>query len=305
MATKHEAEHMATKTATHTHPAPPPSNSIADMIGEWIRQGSEGFIATQKILLDLAAQQNALALTIMRERLGVFSPAPSKTVMDLAGKGIKNFMEAQRVLLDIAARQNRIVSEGIKPGLAGTPMEGLAEVVHQGLANFLTAQKEFLDFFEAETDGAVKDMTDGKGFDTKRLANLAREGMRDFIQSQKKFLEIVEKNLVEKKEHVKHAEGELKNIDLFDMAKESVNAFVKAQERLLDLAADEVNVNVKMAKEIFNVNAAPHPTTTLPEVFKKSVDSFVAAQKALVDLASKPAKREEHEHEHEMAMSKN
>lgn len=293
---------MATKTATQAAPATQPSNSIADLFGEWIRQGSEGFIATQKILLDLAAQQNALALTILRERLGLFSPAPSKTAIDLAGKGIKNFMEAQKVLLDIAARQNRILNEGLKGSLSGTPVEGLAEVVHQGLDNFLTAQKEFLDFFEAETDGAVKDMIDGKGFNTRRLANLAREGMHDFIHSQRRFLEIVEKNLIAKKEHVEIPADERKPVDVFDMAKQSVDAFVKAQERLLDLAADEINVNVKIAKEIFNVNAEPHPTTTLPEVFKKSVDSFVAAQKALVDLASKPVKREEHEPE--LAMSK-
>lgn len=294
---------MATKTATHTHThTPAPNNSIPDLIGEWVRQGTEGFIATQKILLDLAAQQNALALTVLRERLGQFSPAPSKAAIDLAGKGITNFMEAQKVLLDIAAHQNRIVNEGLKPALAGTRVEGLSEVVHHGLDNFLTAQKEFLDFCEIEVEGAVKDMHHGKGFDTHRLVSLAREGMHDFIHSQKRFLDIVEKNLIAKKEPVEHKAGESKAVDVFEMAKQSVDAFVKAQERLLDLASDEVNVNVKMAKEVFSVNGEPHPTTTLPDVFKKSVDSFVAAQKALVDLASKPAKHEEHEHE--LALSK-
>src|SRR5690242_3330472 len=61
---------MASSTATATASY----SSIPNLIGEWIRQGTEGFIATQKILLDLAAQQNALALTILRERLGMSLP---------------------------------------------------------------------------------------------------------------------------------------------------------------------------------------------------------------------------------------
>jgi len=293
---------MASKTAT-PQPVAQPSTSIADLVGEWIRQGAEGFIATQKILLDLAAQQNALALTILRERLGLFSPTPSKTVLDLAGKSMKNFVEGQKILLDIAARQNDIVADGLKPALSGTLVEGMAEVVHKGLNNFLAAQKEFLTFFETETEGVVADLADGKGFKTSRLADLAREGMRDFLHSQKRFLDIVEHNLVTKKEPAATGAEEHKRVDLFDMAKQSVDAYVKAQQRLLDLTADQVNVNVKMAREMFNVNVPNQPPTTLPEVLKKSVDSFVAAQKALVDLASKPKTREEHEHERERELA--
>ena len=79
-------------------------------------------------------------------------------------------------------------------------------------------------------------------------------------------------------------------MDLFEMAKQSTDAFVEAQEKLLDLASDQIDANVKMAREFFSVDTEAKPPTTLPDLVKKSVDSFVAAQKALVDLAAKPRK---------------
>jgi hypothetical protein len=42
-------------------------------LANWVRQGMETFVASQKILLDLAAQQNSLAIGFVRERLA-FSP---------------------------------------------------------------------------------------------------------------------------------------------------------------------------------------------------------------------------------------
>lgn len=268
--------------------APQSSWSVTGMVGDWVRQGTEGFIATQKILLDLAAQQNALALTIARERLGLISPTPSKTVVDLTSKTVHNLMEAQQTILDIAAKENDIIAEGVKPGMVDTPVEGLAEVVHQGLANCIAAQKNFLEFVEAEADGAIKDAGHGKRFDTGRLADVAREGIRIFIKNQKKFLTIVEHELLTKSDDTKKTDTEKKSIDLFDIAKESVDAYVDAQKRLLDLASDQIDVNVKFVKELFSIDIQRRTPTTIPDVLKKSADSFVAAQKALVELASKP-----------------
>ena len=274
----------ATKEAVLKGPS-----SLASMVGDWIRQGTEGFIATQKILLDLTAQQNALALTIARERLGLISPTPSKTMVDLTAKTVHNFMEAQQALLDIAAKENDIIAEGVKPSLENTAVEGLAEVIHQGLANCITAQKHFLSFLENETNGTVIDYGHGKPFDTGRLSDIAREGVRRFIKAQKKFLDIIERELVEKKEE---PEGEktTKPVNLFDIAKDSVDAYVETQKHLLDLASDQVSVNVRFVRELFNVDIQKRPHSTIPDVLKKSADSFVAAQKALVELASKPRK---------------
>jgi hypothetical protein len=286
---------MAAKAKPAPEPAPQSTyNSVAGLIGEWIRQGTEGFIATQKILLDLAAQQNALALTMLRERLG-FSAPNAKSLTDFAAigmKNFKNFMEAEQVILDVVARQNTIVADGLEPAVSGTPVEGLAEVVRQGLDNFITAEKQFLDILEAQADGATADFEEGKRFDTGRLSEIAREGMRNFLHSQKKFLDIVEEQLVAKKDPTPEpAHNGATRVDIFEMAKKSVNAFIEAQQRLLDLASDQIEMDVKFTREMLNVERGP--ATTLAETVRKSIDSFVAAQKALGELASKPRKAAE------------
>jgi cell fate (sporulation/competence/biofilm development) regulator YlbF (YheA/YmcA/DUF963 family) len=286
---------MATPAKPAREAAPQNSWSITGMVGDWIRQGTEGLIATQKILLDLAAQQNALALSIARERLSLIAPFPSKAVVDVTSKTVHNFMEAQQTLLDIAAKENDIVAEGLKPGMENTPIEGLAEVVHQGLANCIDAQKTFLSFVEAETQDAVKEVGDGKGFDTGHLSDVAKEGVRTFVKTQKKFLEIIEEELLTDETKPKRTAKEKKHIDLFDIAKESVDAYVEAQKRLLDLASDQINVNVRFVKDVFQ-KPDRDKVTALPDIVKKSVDSFVAAQKALVDLASKPRTAAENSH---------
>ena len=270
------------QTAPHA-----PRTSIPDLLGEWIRQGAEGVIATQKILLDLAAQQNALALTVIRERLGVLSPSPSKALIDLAGKGVENFMEAQKVLLDLAARQNAIVAEGLKPSLRGTPIAGIAEVVSKSVDQFIDAQKHFLHVAGEQTEAVIDDYREGRNFDTSRLSTLAREGMKTFIDNQKKFLDIVEEQVTRKPG--KKESPAAKSPDLFALAKDGVDAFVEAQKRLLDLASSQINVNVEFTREMFNTPGGK-TTTSVETLMRKSVDSFVAAQKALAELASKPRK---------------
>jgi hypothetical protein len=261
-------------------------NSITGMFGDWIRQGTEGFVATQKILLDLAAQQNALAITLVRERIGLAWP-PSKKMADFSAHAIKSLMEAQRQMLELIARQNAIVSDGLKPALAGTPVDGLSKVIHQGFDNFLSAQKQFLNIVQSHTEAALTDLGDGKRLQTARLADAARECTRNFLDSQKKFLEIVEQELATKKETpAKEAKPAAREVDLLEMAKKSVDSLVKAQQALLDLASEQVKNNVEFAQDLFRSGTPP---TSISDVMKKSVDSFVAAQKALLEVTSKPS----------------
>jgi hypothetical protein len=258
------------------------------MIGEWLRQGADGLIATQKILLDLAAQQNALVLTIARERLGLRAPIPSKSLLELARKGLQILIEAEKTVLDMAARQNQIVQDGFRPGVAGTPLEGVTDIAHRTFYAFIHAQKQFLDVFDRETEGLLRDWKAGRPFEVQRVSEIARAAVRDFVKIQKKFLTIVEERLTAKKEEMAEPEDANARVCLIEMAKESVDSFVEAQKHLLDLVGSEVEVGERMVRELFSFDFPDQPTTTVSEVMKKSVESFVAAQKALAELASKP-----------------
>jgi hypothetical protein len=259
----------------------PTYNSIAGLFGDWIRQGTEGFVAAQKVFLDLAAQQNALALSIVRERMG-FTLPPARKLADFTGESVKTLLDVQRQVLDLSLRQNTIIQAGLKARLAKTPFDGLAEVLHKGFENFIVVQKQLLDAVQLQSDGALDDFGDGKPFDNGRFAELARDAVSKFLDGHKQFLAAVQDQFSGRKEVDQEGTGQ--PVELLDIAKQSVDAMVETQQHLLDMISEQVKANVTFARDIFSFDANP---AKFSEVVKKSVESFVAAQKALVDLAAK------------------
>src|SRR3974390_1825843 len=102
---------------TKAKPEPPSrtrESSPVSLLSEWVRQGTESFFATQRILLDLVMRQNANTMGAVRERLANLRSAPVAALTELAGEGMSNFIAAQRVLLHLAQRENEIVMNGVK-----------------------------------------------------------------------------------------------------------------------------------------------------------------------------------------------
>ena len=89
------------------------------MLSGWVRQGTESFFATQRILMDLVMRQNANTFNAVRERLATARDARGHGATEMAGEGISNFIAAQRVLLHLAQRQNEIVMTGVKERTGG------------------------------------------------------------------------------------------------------------------------------------------------------------------------------------------
>src|SRR5215472_10902506 len=96
-------------------------SSTVTLLTEWVRQGTESFFATQRILLDLVMRQNATAMNTVRERLAGARSVPAEALTEMAGEGISNFIAAQRVLLQLAQRQNEIVMGGVSERTGGVP----------------------------------------------------------------------------------------------------------------------------------------------------------------------------------------
>src|ERR1035437_7098488 len=84
------------------------------MFAGWLRQGTESFFASQRILMDLVARQNAHTLSAFQERLAEARKIASTAVTEMAGEGISNFIAAQRVLLNLAQRENEIFTTVVK-----------------------------------------------------------------------------------------------------------------------------------------------------------------------------------------------
>ena len=112
--------------------------------------------------------------------------------------------------------------------------------------------------------------------------------MDTFIRSQKKFLDAVAEesaHATEGTHNGKHA----RKTELTELARQATEAFIDAQKKLLDVAAQQVAVNVKVTRETMK-KLNPVPPFKFADVAKNTVDSFVAAQKALLDVMAKPVR---------------
>ncbi|MGO4884537.1 MAG: hypothetical protein ACLP59_27515 [Bryobacteraceae bacterium] len=262
--------------------------SLASTLAVWARQGMESFVATQKILLDLTAQQNSLALGFVRERVN-FSPLrPLTGMVELAGQSMANFVAAQKILLDLAVGETTLVHTGVKEGLGltGTPA-AITDAMSEGVTVFVGMQKKFLDMVDKQSQAAIVALKEGKAYEGKNLAEIAQESVENFVHAQKKFLDLVTS--------VTHPEANGKGhkpmkpatrVKMTELAKEGMDKFVDSQKKLLDLAAHQIEGAMKTAGEI--VTPSPEPSTSLGDFARRGIENFINAQKSLLDVAMKP-----------------
>jgi hypothetical protein len=281
--------------AVKARPVPPRAreSSTVAMLSDWVRQGTESFFATQRILLDLVMRQNAKTVGIVREKFAAARTVPVEALTELTGEGISNFIAAQRVLLQLAQRQNEIVMTGLKDRAFGAaPLEAMTDLIRRGIGNFIDMQQHFLTIAAKQTDVWIDATKTGMPFEGKGIAELARESMETFVRSQKKFLDVVA-------EETAYATGEAgkprpasKKTELTELAREGAEAFIDAQKKLLDVAAQQVDVSVKTARRTMEV-INPLQPGTLADLTRQTVDGLVSAQKALLDLMAKPVRAAE------------
>jgi len=278
-------------------------SSPVSIVSDWVRQGTESFFATQRILLDLVMRQNANTMQAVREQFATVRAAPGEILPEMAGEGISNFIAAQRVLLHLAQRQNEIVMTGVKERRGGfPPIAAVTDLISRGVDNFIDMQQHFLTIAAKQTDEWIDTAKTGKPFDGKGMAELAREAMDNFVRSQKKFLDVLaEETAVATGEG--NGDGARKNVkktELTELARLGAEAFIDAQKKLLDVAAQQMAVELKAAgKAMEAIN--PFQSEALADLTRQTADTFVTAQKALLDVVARPGHRSEAHHEKEPA----
>jgi len=273
---------MAPRTTT-THHEASPGNSLA----RWARQGVESFVAAQKILLDLTAQQNALVIGMIRERLSKPTYRPGATLARIADKGVENFTTAGKILLDLAAGETAVVVDGLKKGLKLPAAAGaFADVVRHRVETFVGLEKELLEVAAEQAHTVAESYREGKGPGAVAgLTELARRGVEGFVETEKKFLDMATEEVVnvlkggkQVHEHIDRPKA------LARLAREGVEKYIQAQKGLLELTIDQFET--KEEAEHSEPRRKPH--TSFADLTEKSVRNLVTAQKSLMDLAVKP-----------------
>ncbi len=269
--------------------AAPPSNPLTD----WARQGFASFMAAQKILLDLAAQENALLIGMAREQFGKGGFRPGNTLAGFADDGVKNFAAAGKILLDLAAGETGLVVEGMKEGLP-LPVAAsvVADVARHRAETLIGLQKQLLDAAAEETHEVAESYKEGKELQAgAHAANLARRGLEGFIATEKKFLDLAAKEVAEAvKENKRSTKPPRERIKvLTEMTRDGAEKYMEAQKKLVNLAIEQMEKIGKAKADHKEPGRKPAPEL-LGELTEKSVHNLVTAEKSLLDLAMTPRK---------------
>lgn len=272
--------------AAHVQPS-----SFLTLLSGWVQQGVENFFATQRILVDLAMRQNAVAMRSLREGLSDPEHSPVAMLTELAVEGTSSFIEAQRILLNLAQHENEILMGGVKERVAGSvPASVTADLVSKTIDSFIHMQHEFLKITSKQTLDWLEQAGKGKYTGT-HLPDLAREAMQTFVDAQKKFLDVIAQETARLTSgHPEKAGKALKKTELAKLARDASNAFIEAQKKLLDVAGQQMNVNLKVATRTLELM---NPTRLLPmaNLTGEGIKSFVDAEKALIGTMVKPGVR--------------
>ncbi|HVP44559.1 MAG TPA: hypothetical protein VMS96_14100 [Terriglobales bacterium] len=270
---------------THNHPS-----SFLTLLSGWVQQGVESFFATQRILVDLAMRQNAVAMKSLREGFSDPEHSPVEILTELAVEGTSSFIEAQRILLNLAQEENNILMNAVKERTGGSvPAVAASDLVRRTIDTFLGMQLDFLKITSKQTLDWLEGARKGK-VGSNHLVDVARESMETFIHAQKKFLDIVAQETTHMTSGRTEKPRLVKKTELAKLAREASNAFIEAQKKLLDVAGQQMNVNLKVATRALELM---NPARLLPmaNLTGEGIKSFVDAEKALIGTMVKPGVR--------------
>jgi hypothetical protein len=269
----------------------PHETSPSSLLTGWARQGVQSFVAAQKILMDLAAQENALLIGMMREGLSKPGARLGTSVAGLAEKGVENLAAAGKILLDLAADETSIAVDGLKEGLGLPTAAGtLAEVARHRVDTFIAMQKNLLEATAGQAHALASTFREeGKVQPVAHFAELARRGIAEFVESEKKFLDLASQEVTAATKGDKRAHKPPRDrIEvLTKVAREGAEKYIETQKKLFELAVDQLENTRKAGRDQYKA-ARKEMSPSFGELTEKSVKNFVTAEKSLLDLAIKP-----------------
>jgi hypothetical protein len=260
----------------------------------WARQGVQSFVAAQKILMDLAVQENALLIGMVREGLGKPGAQLGASVAGIAEKGVENVTTVGKILLDLAADETALAVDGVKEGLRlPAPAGAMAEVARHRVSTFIEMQKNLLDATADQAHAVAESYRkEGKLLAAAHVAELARCGIEGFVKSEKKFLDLAAQEVSAATKGDKHTHKPPRDRMevLTKVAREGTEKYIETQKKLLELAIEQLEETAKAGREGFKEVARKEALPSFGELTEKSMKNFVTAEKSFLDLAMKPMK---------------
>jgi hypothetical protein len=263
------------------------------LLADMVRQGVDNFVTTQKTLLDIAVQQNAMWMGAVKETLG---QASHPAMADLAGKGTQAFLESQKMMLDLASQQNQMALNLVKTTLggAGRPfLNELADMMAQGAQTFVEAQKRLLEFAAQQAEAMTKAAKDtpgpGAGNPLAYLAEFSKQGVEAFVEAQKRFLDLIAQETASATDRLRQRQGTVGESgqpgsdainDILAQARKSFQAYVDLQRQF----AESANRWMTEWNRAWQSGTSFRPAQNLQDLARQGVDAFLTTQRVLLDL---------------------
>lgn len=221
-------------------------------------------------------------------------PRPSSFLSLMSGwvqQGVESFFATQRLLIDLAMRQNAAAMKTLRDALTDrehSPVAIITELAVEGTSNFVEAQRILLDLAQQENEiitTGVKERV--SGFATAVGATETfRRTVDTFIEMQHEFLTIASKQTQSWLKEVQAGKG-YDGGHMVELARLSMDNFVRAQKKFLDVVADETS---KTLTGKHDTAAATMKRTELSKLARDAANALLDAQKKLLDVAGQQMK---------------
>ncbi len=210
--------------------------------------------------------------------------SPFSLFTEWARQGTASFFATQRILLDLVMRQNATTMAVVRERfdeVRSVPMAALTEMSGEGISNLIAAERVLLHLAQRENEivvGALQDRT-GNSAPASALANLVRRSIDNIVDMQLHFLTTAAKQADLWVDSVKSGKP-FDGAALPELARESMETFVRAQKRFLDVISEET---AALTEGVAN-HHAPGRKTQLPELAREAAEAFIDAQKKVLDV---------------------
>lgn len=162
-----------------------------------------------------------------------------------------------------------------------SPLSILAELAVEGASSFIEAQRIFLNLVQQENEllmNGVKERV-GDSAPAAAMTDIVRRSLDTLIDMQQEFLTLTNKQTMHWLEAMQT--GKLyQSAHLVDLAREGMEKFLHAHQRLLNVLTQETAKATSHKPE----HAIPAKQTDVANVAREAADLFIDAQKKVLDV---------------------
>ncbi len=169
----------------------------SNVYSDWTRKVVENFIETEKKLIELASQQNALTLKAIREGVEFYRSAPTPALADWARQGVEGFVEAQRRWTESATQQRarffQYETETPSEDESSAERKTMTDYAQQQVEALVEARRRWLDFAARQNAQFLESVKSSLGIKenspTNSLTDWAQQAVENYVEVQKRWLD--------------------------------------------------------------------------------------------------------------------